>query len=133
LLADQDAPTALRFAAIHGLSIWESNAFDFKNPDKRLNRMFDTYIDLLTDKSRDMRIQAPPMLFDRALAVMADQTPPDLAQAYARKAVQALVKAMSVETDEQVLIGLKSRAWQYENAGNNLMDQFRKSATNEIQ
>jgi len=95
--------------------------------------MFDTYIDLLTDKSRDMRIQAPPMLFDRALAVMADQTPPDLAQAYARKAVQALVKAMSVETDEQVLIGLKSRAWQYENAGNNLMDQFRKSATNEIQ
>jgi hypothetical protein len=40
---------------------------------------------------------------------------------------------MSVETDEQVLIGLKSRAWQYENAGNNLMDQFRKSATNEIQ
>ena len=110
LIADQTAPTALRAAAASTLSSWDSEVFNFKIQDERFDRMFATYIGLLSDKSPDLRIMGVVMLFDRTMTIMKTRTPPDRIRQYAQKAAQALTKAMAAETDERVKTFLGSRA-----------------------
>ena len=109
LVSDQKVPAGLRDAACSALSGWDQNVFNFQNPDKRFDRMFNTYVGLLTDKNPDLRITGMAMLFDRTLHIMANQSPPASTEAYNQKAVQALQKAMAVETNSRVMLYFKSR------------------------
>ncbi|MGA2555836.1 MAG: hypothetical protein ABSG04_06125 [Verrucomicrobiota bacterium] len=114
LVSDENAPTSLRTAACSALSSWDEQVFNFQSPDKRFDRMVNTYVDLLSDKSPELRIMGMSMLFDRTVPSMAMRSPPDRTKECTQKAVQALQKAMVVETNSRVMLYFKSRMAMHE-------------------
>lgn len=109
LAADPTVPAGLRCAACSALSGWDQQVFDFQNPDKQFDHMFDIYLALLRDKNPDVRIEGVSMLFDRTLTIMSTQSPPDRTPEYGRRAVQALQNAIDRETDSRVMPFFTSR------------------------
>lgn len=107
LAADENAPVTVRAAACSALSGVDSFVFQFQEPDARFDRMFTTYVNLLRDKSPEMRIMGEGMLIDRTVVILREN-PSAANRPYLQKALAALQNAIKVETDPKVMPYLES-------------------------
>jgi len=122
LVADEKVVTAVRATACGALSHVDEQVFRFDQPDERFDRMFTTYVNLLRDKTPEMRIEGLSMLFDRTVTILLHHpklrpntvADPIVSQQYIQKAVDALQNAIKVETDPKVMNFLQGRLWIYQ-------------------